>query len=364
MKTVSIVGAGMPGLRYCLLLCALLAVPLAAGAEETPASGGESAPDAGQTMPGMDHGTMEGMDHGSMPGMDHGTMEGMDHNSMPGMDHGTMEGMDHGSMPGMDHGTMEGMDHGSMSGMDHGAMPQAPAGTVDDTRDPHAFSDGYDFGPLPRPHLADEHPMGAVFVDQLQAVRSGDRQYSEVALHATYGLDFDQLRVNAEAQVDDGDTGEASGELLWSHAVASFWNVLAGVRHDRADGVDSSWLALGLDGMAPYWFDVSAMAYWGEAGQAAIKLDADYELLLTQRLVLTPRLAADAFARDDATRATGAGLSLLSGGLQLGYEITRQLLPYLALDRSRYFGGSAGYARTAGQPVQATQYSVGVSFWF
>ena len=360
--------------RFLVMLAALGLALSAAHAEDTipagqvmgemPRESSESGTTQATTpnpMPGMEHGSMEGMDHSTMPGMEHGSMEGMDHSTMPGMDHSSMEGMDHSTMPGMDHGTMSGMNHGTMQG---GTAPP-------DARDPHAYSGGYTLvsGPyvLPGPrllHLADEHSFGSLLVDRLETVHTTDNNAAAYDVQAWYGRDDDRAVLKAEGSVDNGTVEEASTELLWGHAVTAYWNTQLGVRLDGGDGPHRGWLAAGVQGLAPYWFEVDATAYVGREGRTALNLAAEYDLLFTQRLILQPRVEADVYGKDDKERGIGAGLSEAVAGLRLRYEIRREFAPYVGVEWSRKFGGSADMARNAGLDSQELYAVAGLRFWF
>jgi copper resistance protein B len=313
--------------------------------------------------------SMDDMDLKSMPDMDHSTMPGMDHSTMPGMDHSTMPGMDHSTMPGMDHSTMPGMDHSTMPGMDHGATQggSAPA----DARDPRAYAGGFtlDSGPyvLPGPRqlrLADEHNMGSLMFDRLEAVRASGNTAAVYDLQAWYGRDYDRAVLKAEGDYDDGKLEEASTELLWSHAVAAYWNTQLGLRHDGGEGPDRTWLAFGVQGLAPYWFEVDVTAYIGDEGRSALNVEAEYELLLTQRWILQPRIEAAFYGKDDNERGIGSGLSEASAGLRLRYEIRREFAPYVGVEWSRAFGATADFARDAGLDIRETRVVAGVRLWF
>ncbi|OXS15454.1 copper resistance protein CopB [Zobellella denitrificans] len=314
---------------------------------------------------------MQGMDHGQMQGMDHGQMQGMDHGQMQGMDHGQMQGMDHSQMQGMDHGQMQGMDHGQMQGMDHGDMQMQGGSAPTDARDPHAYSGGFtlDEGPyaLPGPRqlrLADEHLFGGVLVDRLERVDAGEGHAWVYDTRAWVGRDYDRAVLKAEGDLIGGRLEEASTELLWSHAVSSFWNTELGVRYDTGHGPDQGWLALGISGLAPYWFEVDATAYLGEQGQTALALEAEYELLLTQRLVLQPRAELSAYGKDDAERGQGKGLSELVAGARLRYELSRQFAPYVGWEWAATLGNTADMVRAEGESTQETRWVAGVRFWF
>ncbi|MGK2914884.1 MAG: copper resistance protein B [Porticoccaceae bacterium] len=274
----------------------------------------------------------------------------------PGIDHSQMNHGDAASRKTGDAGNIDdgGTDHGSMS-MQGGSPPPA-------ARDPHAYSGGHDFGPL-KLHLADEHSMGSLLVDNLEMMRTKDNTSAEYDLQAWYGRTYDRAVLKAEGEVDDGRF-EQSHELLWGHAIAAFWDAQLGARYDSGLGPDRRWLAFAVQGLAPYWFNVDTAAYVGENGRSALRLDAEYELLLTQKLILQPKVETDFYGKSDAARGLGSGLSDVSVALRLRYEIRREFAPYIGIERVRKFGETADFARAAGKDTGETRFLAGVRFWF
>lgn len=251
------------------------------------------------------------------------------------------------------------------------AMPDMNRDTLDGgtatppgTRDPYAYSDGYDFGPLPRMHMGDQHNFGLFLADRFEQVRTGGKNFTSYDVLAWYGRDFNRLWFKSEGELGSDRLQNARSELLWGHAVTPFWDAQLGARHDGGAGPERAWLALGFQGLAPYWFDVEATAYVGDAGRTALRVKAEYELLFTQKLILQPRVEAEAYGKDDAGSGAGAGLSGLTAGLRLRYEIRREFAPYVGLEWAGVYGGSADYARAAGRPVDEGRVVAGVRFWF
>ncbi len=287
----------------------------------------------------------------------------MNHKSMPATADAEMKEMDFSDMemsdmqPPMGHS----MDHGG-NGMMSGAMQggSAPA----DARDPHAYSDGYDFGPIPRPRLADEQSFASLLVDRLEMVRNDDNTTAAYDLQAWYGRDYNRVVLKAEGDISGGKLEEADTELLWGHAVATFWDTQLGLRYESSEEQpDRSWLAFGFQGLAPYWFEVDVTAYLGENGRSALGLAAEYELLFTQKLILQPRLEANFYGKDDPKRARGTGLSDITAGLRLRYEIRREFAPYLGIEWAGRFGDTADYARAADESKDETRVVLGLRFW-
>lgn len=290
-----------------------------------------------------------------------GNMSAMD----PGMDHSGMnmkQDMQSKDLP------VQGL---GMDEMDHEGMKMQGGSPPSDARDPHMYSGGYtlDSGPYslsgPRQlRMADEHNFGAVLLDRLERVNSSDSDYSTYDAQAWFGRDYDRVVIKAEGDIGEGKLKEASTELLWGHAIATFWDSQLGVRYDSGDGPDRSWLAFGVQGLAPYWFEVDATAYVGENGRTALGMEAEYELLITQKLILQPRLEANLYGKRDVEREIGSGLSDMTVGLRLRYEIKRQFAPYLGIEWAGKFGGTENYAKAAGKDPTDTRLVAGIRFWF
>ena len=272
--------------------------------------------------------------------------------------------MDH-SMPPM------GTEKAQSPAMDHGDMQMQGGSAPADARDPHAYSGGFTLqsGPYalegtPRLRLADEMPFGSVLFDNLEAVRSGGNNSGAYDVLARFGRDYDKLVLKAEGEIASGKLQDARTEALWSHAISTFWDTQLGVRHDSGIGPNRTWLAFGMQGLAPYWFEVDAAAYVGSGGRTALRLGAEYELLVTQRLIVQPRIEANFYGKSDADRGIGKGFSDLTTGVRVRYEFSRQFAPYVGVEWANQFGETADLRRAAGEPTRSTRYVAGVRFWF
>lgn len=345
-----------PGLvAGAALLCAASGLALA----QTPAG----------KMDGMDHGSMPGMDHGSMPGMEQGSKQGsaaaptkdMDHGSMQGMDHGSMQGMDHGSMPGMDHGSMKGMDHGSMPGMDESSRKGPPVGSL-------PSSDGsteqrYAAYRI-HPHMMDNVVTSHLLFDKLGVAYDRNEQTSlQWDGQFWIGRDLNKLWIKSEGDRLNGST-DAKIEAFWSHTISPFWDLQLGARRDFGAGPKRNWAAFGVQGVAPYGIETEITGYVGGSGRTALALKAEYDLLLTQRLIFTPEIEASLHGKNDEARGVGSGLSDASLSLRLRYEVTREFAPYVGVSFGRKFGRTASYASEAGESRSERAILAGVRIWF
>lgn len=245
---------------------------------------------------------------------------------------------------------------------------------VSGDRDPHAYSHGYtlDSGPyaLPGPRqlkMADEHLFWSVLGDRLEYEPDDERGAYD--LTAWYGTTWNRLQINAEGEFADGSVEEAETELLWNHAISGYFDTLLGAKFDTYGddedrGKNREWLALGLQGLAPYWFETDLTLYIGDAGRSALSGEAEYELLFTQRLILQTRAELTAYGKDDKENGTYAGFTDGALGLRLRYEFSRRFAPYIGVEWSRYFSDTAAAISDAGEPVADTHYLAGLKFWF
>jgi len=177
------------------------------------------------------------------------------------------------------------------------------------------------------------------------------------------GTDRDRFWFRTEGTGADGRLAEAEAHLLYGRAIARWWEVVAGVRQDVRPGSPQTWAAIGLQGLAPYWFEVEATAYLGASGRTELRLETEYELRLTNRLILQPLVEINIFGKPDPERGIGAGLSSADLGLRLRYEIRREIAPYVGVVWNEKFFGTADYARAAGDPVGGARLALGLRLW-
>ena len=268
--------------------------------------------------------------------------------------------MDHSKMEGMDHSSMGGMDH---SGMDMGSMKMQGGDPPPDARDPD-YSDGLDHVPMRGMDMADDARHLYVFFDNLEYRHGDDGNAQAVDAQAWYGGDRDKLWLKLDGERSGGSLGATRTEALWNRAIAAYWGAQVGVRHDLGDGPTRDWVAVGVQGLAPYWFDLEATAYLGPSGRSALRLEAEYEILFTQHLVLQPDVEVNLYGKNDPARGIGSGLSDVDVGLRLRYEITRKFAPYVGIVWTRKFGNTADFAHAMGEGTQDTQLVTGFRIWF
>jgi len=220
------------------------------------------------------------------------------------------------------------------------------------------------FAPLRHAHLHEGAINSLVRFNRFEAWDADPGSGQAWEGRAWIGGDVQRLWLRSEGEREHGRTASADLEVLYGRGIGSWWDLLAGVRHDFNPGPSRNWAAIGVQGLAPYKFEVAATAYLGDGGHTALRAEVEYELLLGNRLVLQPLVEVELYGRDDPQRGTGSGLATAEAGLRLRYEVTRRFAPYLGVARERAFGGTADHRRLAGDPVDDTRWVAGVRWWF
>lgn len=178
------------------------------------------------------------------------------------------------------------------------------------------------------------------------------------------GKDLNKLWLKTEGERVDGDTEELEFQALYGRAIAPYWDFQVGWRGDFKPKPTRDWLAIGVQGVAPYFFEIDAAFFVGDGGRKSARLDAEYELLFSQKLILTPEIEINLFGKDDPELGIGSGLSDVETGLRLRYEIRREFAPYIGVNWEKKFGGTADFARNAGEETDDVQLVAGIRAWF
>ena len=185
-------------------------------------------------------------------------------------------------------------------------------------------------------------------------------------VQAWVGADYNKLWFKSEGTwlMDEEKFEEAEVELLYSRNIATFWDLQVGVRHDFKPEPTRTFAALGVEGLAPYWFEVDATAYISDDGDISANLEAEYDLLLSQRLILQPRFETNIAVQEVEELNIGSGINDIELGLRLRYEIRRQFAPYIGVSWSRKLGETADLAEADGENIEVISFVAGIKLWF
>ncbi|MEV5020382.1 copper resistance protein B [Sphingobium sp. LMA1-1-1.1] len=288
---------------------------------------------------------------------------------------------DHGQM---DHGQM---DHGAMEQEDHSAH-QAPAADAHAGHDGPASDGDIPAGTapsVPADHAADAFYNSAEMARARAAMlkESGGMAFSQLMLdrleyrmgkgadgyhwegEGWIGGDINRFAFKTEGEgAFGGPLERAEVQALYSRAIDPWFNLEAGVRHDIRPDPRRTYAVVGIEGLAPYWFEVSAQAFLSNRGDAHLRLEGSYDQRISQRLILQPAAEINVAAQDVPELGIGSGVSDVELGLRLRYEFAREFAPYVGVNWERKLGDTARFARADGERASATSLVMGVRFWF
>ena len=204
-----------------------------------------------------------------------------------------------------------------------------------------------------------------ILIDQLETrIQNGRDGYGWDA-QGWYGGAIDRLWIKTEGEGEFGERPErAEAQALWSRALNPWFNLQAGVRYDFRPDPERGYLVLGIEGLAPYWFEVDGALFLSDRGDLSARFEGEYDLRITQRLILQPRMELDFALQDDPAIGVGSGLSSTEAGLRLRYEIVPEFAPYVGVQYGRAFGDTARFRRAAGEDVGGWSLLLGVRTWF
>lgn len=182
---------------------------------------------------------------------------------------------------------------------------------------------------------------------------------------AWIGNDDHRLKLTTEGERESGGVTEgAEFQLLYKRPVSDFFDLELGARHDLYPRPQRSYAVLGLEGLAPQWFEVDGHAFLSEEGDVSARFEVEYDVLLTQRLVLQPSAELNLAASGDRAIGAGSGIQDIELGLRLRYEVVRKFAPYVGLNWERLLGQTEDWARQDGEDRDSFALVAGLRFWF
>lgn len=213
--------------------------------------------------------------------------------------------------------------------------------------------------------MGDDDPVVTkVMINQLETrITNGDDPLVLEA-KAWMGTDLNKFVIKVDAEQVKSKVHELELQALYSRAIDPYWDFQIGIRQDQKPMPTKNWLALGFEGVAPYWFEIDSALFIGESNQVGLRFTAEYEWMITQRWVLSPEIEFNLHSRDDEARAIGSGLTNVQVGLRLRYEVKRELAPYIGVNWIKKYGNTAIYARNDGEKTENSQIVAGVRMWF
>ena len=277
-------------------------------------------------------------------------------------------------------------DMAAMPGMTVPQTAAAPDGTMDHAMTGTALPAGDGTAPAPPTDRAADRYFGAEAMaaakTALQREHGGQKlsmiQFDLAELQVRngrdgyrwdgegwFGGDIDRLVIKSEGRGDiGGRLDEAEVQALYSRAIGPYFNLQAGVRQDIRPQPARTYATVGIEGLAPYWFEVAGSLYLSDKGDVLARAEGYYDQRITQRLILQPRVELNFAAQDVRDNGIGVGLSDAELGLRLRYEIKREFAPYVGISYDAKVGRTARFARAEGERAHATSLVFGLRTWF
>ncbi len=213
--------------------------------------------------------------------------------------------------------------------------------------------------------MGGDDPMLAKWmINQLESRDANAGAAHGLEAQAWFGKDLNKLWLKTETEHRDGEFEDVELQSLYSRAIAPFWDAQFGWRKDIKPKPDRDWLVVGVQGLSPYFFETEVALFIGDNGRTAARLDAEYDILLTQRLILTPEIEINVYGQDDEEVDIGSGLSDVNAGLRLRYEVVREFAPYIGVEWWKKYGNTADLARAIDVDTDDLQLVLGVRAWF
>ena len=216
-----------------------------------------------------------------------------------------------------------------------------------------------------------DSPTGSFMIVPIAEFRTGG-QPDALVLDAEGWIGGDYQRFWWKADIEQETKGGKAGEIemqgLYSRLISPFWDFQTGLRIDRryrgAERRTTGYVVVGLEGLAPYWFEVEPTLFVSEKGKVSARFTATYDQLVTQRWVIQPRIDLNAAFQDDTKQDVAAGFNDVEFGLRLRYDLTRQFAPYVGVTWRRVLGKTAGLARRSGEDISTASVVFGLRAWF
>lgn len=180
------------------------------------------------------------------------------------------------------------------------------------------------------------------------------------------GTDMNRLWLKSEGFANSSGVSDGDQEFLYDRPIPrmKYFDAQAGVRADLDSGPSRAWAAIGIEGLAPYYFEFAPTLYIRNDGHVAGRMTGSYDLLLTQRWIVQPEAELNLYSKDDPARGVGSGFSELDTGMRLRYEISRKFAPYIGFTYNGKYGDTANYARRVGETTSDSRFVFGLRLWY
>jgi copper resistance protein B len=217
-----------------------------------------------------------------------------------------------------------------------------------------------------KPPVMDNEVFAHVLLDQFEGRTNGPDNQLRWDGEAWVGRDMNRLWLKSEGFVSSSTVSDGDQEALYDRPIPHmrYFDAQVGVRADLDSGPGRTWAAVGIEGLAPYYFQFAPTLYIGDNGHIAGRVTGSYDLLITQRWIVQPEAELNFYSKDDPARGIGSGFSELDSGVRLRYEVSRKFAPYLGFAYNGTYGDTASYSRRAGESTSDPRFVFGLRLWY
>jgi copper resistance protein B len=216
------------------------------------------------------------------------------------------------------------------------------------------------------PPVMDNTIFYHVLFDQLEGRTNGPDNEFRWDGEGWIGTDMNKLWFKSEGFVEHGRMTDGDQEALYDRPIPylRYFDLQAGVRYDLDSDPGRTWGAIGIEGLAPYFFEFAPTFYFSNRGFFAGRVEGSYDILITNRLIAQPQFELNFYSKSNRGRGIGSGLSELDTGLRIRYEISRKFAPYIGFAYTGAFGETATFVREEGGIVNDPRFVFGARVWY
>jgi len=173
------------------------------------------------------------------------------------------------------------------------------------------------------------------------------------------GYDLNKLYLYSEGEKGKDSSTESENQLVFSHAISPYWDIQLGLGYDKTPSENQTWGVLALQGMAPYFVETRLALFSDDEGNFGLRIEAEYDALITQKLSLSPSISSSLYSDDIPEMEIGKGLSNITLGLRLNYDLSREFSPYIGIEWNKNYGNTNDFNQK-----DETYAVAGFKFWF
>jgi len=216
------------------------------------------------------------------------------------------------------------------------------------------------------PPVMDNTIFCHLLFDQLEGRTNGPDNEFRWDGEGWIGTDMDKLWFKSKGFVEHGRITDGDQEALYDRPIPHlrYFDLQAGVRYDLDSDPGRTWGAIGIEGLAPYFFEFAPTFYVSNRGFFAGRVEGSYDILITNRLIAQPQFELNFYSKSNPSRGIGSGLSELDTGLRIRYEISRKFAPYIGFAYAGTFGQTATFTGEEGGNPSDPRFVFGARVWY